>query len=126
MARIITSMAALLVSTWALPAAALPNAEKLLAEIGFSPDTKQQVLDGKFVTTGLEPTSERELAMAMAFLVSEPPAELIEVDSTHVIWPAATSKQKVRKHHTAIVCLEQYIRIFNKLRQKKCQLYNIT
>jgi hypothetical protein len=78
MPRIIAWMAALLVWSWALPAAALPDAEKLLAEIGFSSDAKQQVLDGKFVTTGLEPTSERELAMAMAFLVSEPPAELIE------------------------------------------------
>ena len=78
MARIITSMAGLLVCTWALPAAALLDAEAVLAEIGFSSDAKQQVLDGKFVTTGLEPTSERELAMAMAFLVSEPPAELIE------------------------------------------------
>jgi len=77
MARFITSMAALLVWAWALPATALPDAEKLLAEIGFSSDAKQQVLDGKFVTTGLEPTSERELAMAMAFLVKEPPAELI-------------------------------------------------
>ena len=78
MARIVTSMAALLVWAWALPAAALPEAEEVLAEIGFSSDAKQQVLDGKFVTTGLKPTSERELAMAMAFLVSEPPAELIE------------------------------------------------
>ena len=78
MARIITSMAALLVCTWALPAAALLDAEKVLAEIGFSSDAKQQVLDGKFVTTGLEPTSERELAMAMAFLVGEPPAKLVE------------------------------------------------
>jgi hypothetical protein len=77
MARIITSMTALLVCTSALPAAALSTAEELLAQIGFPADTKQQVLDGKFVTTGLEPTSQRELAMAMAFLVSEPPAELI-------------------------------------------------
>jgi len=78
MARIITSMAVLLVSTWALPAAALPTAEEALASIGFSADAKQQVLDGKFVTTDLKPTSERELAMAMAFFVSEPPAALIE------------------------------------------------
>jgi hypothetical protein len=70
-------MAALLVLTWALPAAAVRDAAEVLAEIGFSSDAKQQVLDGKFVTTDLEPTSERELAMAMAFLVNEPPAELI-------------------------------------------------
>jgi hypothetical protein len=77
MTRIINSIAALLIWTWALPAAALPTAEELLAEIGFSSDAKQQVLDGKFVTTGLEPTSKRELAMAMAFLINEPPAKLI-------------------------------------------------
>lgn len=78
MARIASSMTALLVCTWALPAAAVPNAEELLTQIGFSPDAKQEVLDGKFVTTSLEPTSERELAMAIAFLVHEPPVDLIE------------------------------------------------
>jgi hypothetical protein len=77
MARIIISMTALLTCTWALPAAAVPTAEELLAQIGFPADAKQQVLDGKFVTASLEPTSERELAMAMAFLIIEPPAELI-------------------------------------------------
>ena len=78
MARITTSMAALLSLAWALPATALPDAKDLLTEIGFPADANQQVLDGKFVTTSLEPTSERELAMAMAFLVDEPPAVLIE------------------------------------------------
>ena len=77
MARIITSITALLVCSWALPAAALPDVEELLTNIGFPSDAKQRVLDGKFVTTGLEPTSKRELAMAMAFLVHEPPAALI-------------------------------------------------
>ena len=78
MARIIAFMTTLLVWTWAVPAAAAPSAEEVLATIGFSSDAKQPVLDGKFVTTGLEPTSERELAMAIAFVVSEPPAALIE------------------------------------------------
>jgi hypothetical protein len=77
MARIITSMTVLLVWSWALPATALLNADEVLAGIGFPHDAKQQVLDGKFVTTDLEPTSKRELAMAMAFLVSDPPAKLI-------------------------------------------------
>ena len=77
MARITTLMTALLSLVWALPATALLDANDLLAEIGFPADAKQQVLDGKFVTVGLDPTSERELAMAMAFLVSEPPAKLI-------------------------------------------------
>jgi len=34
-------------------------------------------MDGRFVTTDVEPTSERELAMAIAFLVRQPPAELL-------------------------------------------------
>jgi len=78
MARIVVVMTALLVGTWALPAAALPNAEEVLTAIGFSSDANQQVMAGKFVTTDLKPTSERELAMAMAFFVDEPPAVLIE------------------------------------------------
>jgi len=77
MTRIAISMTTMLIFTWALPAAALPDAEELLANIGFPSDAKQGVMNGKFVTTGLEPSSERELAMAMAFLVHEPPAALI-------------------------------------------------
>jgi hypothetical protein len=77
MARTIASMTALLVCTWAFPAVAELDAETALSDIGFSSDAKQQVLDGKFVTTSLKPTSERELAMAMAFLVTKPPADLI-------------------------------------------------
>jgi hypothetical protein len=77
MTRIVISMTTMLIWTWALPAAALPDAEELLANIGFPSDAKQGVLDGKFVTTGLKPTSERELAMGMAFLVKQPPATLI-------------------------------------------------
>jgi hypothetical protein len=77
MTRIVISMTTMLIWTWALPAAALPDAEQLLANIGFPSDAKQGVLDGKFVTTGLKPTSERELAMGMAFLVKQPPATLI-------------------------------------------------
>lgn len=78
MTRIIASMTALLIWTLASPATALPTAEEVLHAIGFSADAKQQVLNGEFVTTSLDPTSERELAMAMAFFVSEPPAALIE------------------------------------------------
>jgi hypothetical protein len=77
MTRISTATATLLTLAWALPASALPEAEALLKQIGFPSDAKQKVLDGKFVTTGLDPTSERELAMAMAFLIKQPPAALI-------------------------------------------------
>jgi hypothetical protein len=78
MVRILISITVLLASIWALPAAAAPDAQEVLGMIGFSSSAKQQVLNGEFVTTDLEPTSERELAMAIAFLVEQPPAVLIE------------------------------------------------
>ena len=78
MIRIIALVPLSLVLSLALPAAALPTAEETLAWVGFSADAKRQVLEGKFVTTTLEPTSERELAMAIAFLISKPPTALIE------------------------------------------------
>ncbi|MBW2542780.1 MAG: hypothetical protein JRF15_11870 [Deltaproteobacteria bacterium] len=93
MTRITASMTALLVWTLASPANAVPTAEELLHAIGFSADAKQQVLDGKFVSTSLEPTSERELAMALAFFVSEPPAELIEEAKKNLV--AATDPDTI-------------------------------
>jgi hypothetical protein len=50
----------------------------MLEMIGLSAGQKQQVLNGEFVSTDVKPTSERELAMAMAFIIHEPPAVLIE------------------------------------------------
>jgi len=78
MAQIIALAPLVLVLSLALPAAALPTAEEALTSIGFPADAKRQVLQGKFVTTTLKPTSERELAMAIAFIVNKPPAALIE------------------------------------------------
>lgn len=78
MDRITASISVLFVGLWALPAFAAPTADEVLNAIGFSADAKQQVLNGEFVSTDLKPTSERELAMVMAFVVSEPPAALIE------------------------------------------------
>lgn len=78
MARILALAPLLLVFSLAPPAFALPTAEETLASVGFSADAKRQVLEGKFVTTTLEPTSERELAMAIAFIIDKPPAALIE------------------------------------------------
>jgi hypothetical protein len=76
--RIFSLVTALLVSTLALPAAALPTADEVLELLGFSADAKQQVLAGQFVTTKEKSTSDRELATALAFLVNQPPSALIE------------------------------------------------
>jgi hypothetical protein len=76
--RSMSVIAALFCWMASMPATAVPSAEQVLTAIGFSADAMQQVLDGQFVTTDLKPTSERELAMALAFLVHEPPAALIE------------------------------------------------
>ncbi len=78
MIRSMSVIAALICWMASMPAAAVPSAEQVLTTIGFSADAMQQVLDGQFVTTDLKPTSERELAMALAFLVHEPPAALID------------------------------------------------
>ncbi len=68
----------LLIWTWASPALALPDATDLLEMMGLSAGEKQQVLNGEFVTLSPKPTSERELATAMAFIVKKPPAALVE------------------------------------------------
>jgi len=78
MHRTLISMMTLLVWTWAAPAVALPDAEELLTMMGLSAGEKQQVLSGEFVTLSPKPTSERELATAMAFIVERPPAALVE------------------------------------------------
>ena len=76
--RIFSLLPALLISTLALPAAALPTADEALELLGFSADAKKQVLAGEFVTTKEKSTSDRELSAALAFLVNKPPSEMIE------------------------------------------------
>ena len=75
--RIFNLVTSLLVATLALPAAALPTADAVLDLLGFSGDAKQQVLAGQFVTAKVKPSSDRELATSLAFLVNKPPRELI-------------------------------------------------
>jgi len=65
-----------------LPVSALaqqnPRAEALLAQLPFSDSERQQIMAGKLVTTASrEQTSDRELAITMAFLIKEPPSDLI-------------------------------------------------
>ncbi len=63
----------------ALPAAGQTiYAKDVLAALGFPADTEQQVLAGTLVTTTTKPTTDRELTVALAFLVKVPPAKLME------------------------------------------------
>ena len=65
---------------FASSATALPTADELLAETGFSADEKRRIKRGEFVTGTVQETSERELAVDMAFLVRQPvPAVVAKV-----------------------------------------------
>jgi len=64
-----------LVAALGQPAAAQrPDAATFLAEIGFSKDEIARVESGSFVDIAIQPSSEREIAAAFAFLVQTPPA----------------------------------------------------
>ena len=54
-----------------------PDLSAVLSELGFPADAEKKVLAGKFVTTDVKPTSERELAVGMAFFLKVPPVELV-------------------------------------------------
>jgi len=71
----------LLLLAWMLgPTAAvqaeLPSAAVAFQQAGFSDDELKRVLAGEFVARDLEPTSDREIAVAIAYLVDLPPAEV--------------------------------------------------
>jgi hypothetical protein len=60
------------------PAAAeLPDAAAFLADIGFSSEQIAQVEAGSMVTVTIEPSTERELVAAFAFLVHPSPSTLV-------------------------------------------------
>lgn len=62
----------------AQPAAAeLPDAATFLADIGFTADQIAQVQAGNFVTATIQPSSEREIVAAFAFLVQTSPTDLV-------------------------------------------------
>ncbi len=54
-----------------------PDPAEVLSELGFPADAEKSVLAGGFVTTDVKPTSEREIAVGMAFLVKVPPKEFL-------------------------------------------------
>jgi hypothetical protein len=72
--RILVAAVSLLCLGW--PAAAQPTADQILSAVGLSADDKQRVLNGEFVTTTLPPVSDRDLAVAVAFLVKTSPDAL--------------------------------------------------
>ena len=55
-----------------------PDAASLLAQIGFTPAQIAEVESGKFVSSTIQPSSEREIVAAFAFEVKLPPAELVK------------------------------------------------
>ena len=58
-------------------AAALPTLDELLAGLGFSKDDATRIRNGELVEASAKETSERELAVAMAFLVKAPVEKLL-------------------------------------------------
>ena len=59
-------------------ALAQPSAAQLLSEIGLSADDQQRVLNGEFVTKEDAESSDKDLALSIAFLVKTTPANLSE------------------------------------------------
>jgi hypothetical protein len=56
----------------------LPTVAEILTNMGAPASDEQQVLAGEFITRTLDPSNERELAVAIAFFVKRPPADLVE------------------------------------------------
>jgi hypothetical protein len=62
----------------AQPASAqLPDAEDFLKDLGFNPDQISQVSGGNFVEGNIQASNERELVVALAFLVQTSPTDLV-------------------------------------------------
>ena len=55
---------------------AQPSADQVLSDMGFSADAKERVLNGEFVTTDVPSVSDRDLSIAIAFLVQTKPDAL--------------------------------------------------
>ena len=55
---------------------AQPTCDEVLSELGFSAAEKKRVLDGDLVTNKVGAVSERDLAVAVAFLIKAPPDQL--------------------------------------------------
>lgn len=77
------------------PAEAQPTADQLLAEVGLSPNDKQRVLKGEFVTVDIEAVSERDLSTRIVFLVKTSPDAL---SKQVVAGDLVTADSQVRAH----------------------------
>jgi hypothetical protein len=55
---------------------AQPSASQLMADMVFSADSVKRVMNGEFVTEDLDPVSDSDLSVAIAFLVKASPDEL--------------------------------------------------
>jgi hypothetical protein len=76
----------LLAAAVGTPAAAeLPDAATFLGDIGLSPDQVAQVEAGSMVTLTIQPSTERELVTAFAFLVKAAPKALVSEMKTGAI-----------------------------------------
>jgi hypothetical protein len=58
------------------PAQAQPSVDQVLSDFGVSSDDKQRVMNGEFVTPDLSNVSDRDLAVAVIFLVKTTPDSL--------------------------------------------------
>jgi len=56
-----------------------PTASEMMQRVGFGSDDQKQVLAGQLVEGPLDTDSDRELAVALAFLVKKTPAELLDL-----------------------------------------------
>ncbi len=60
------------------PVCAQPSAAQVLSDMGWSASDQQRVLNGEFVTNDAAGTSDKDLALSIAFLVKTSPADLSE------------------------------------------------
>lgn len=67
---------AVVLAATAAMADAVPKASQLLTEVGLSADAVQRVLAGEFVSADVPAVSERDLSIALAFVVKSSPADL--------------------------------------------------
>jgi hypothetical protein len=63
----------------------LPMPDEIATKLGFPDSDKQKVLNGEFVSRNLESSNERELAVALAFYVPVPVADIKKQASDNVL-----------------------------------------
>jgi hypothetical protein len=73
---VLTMMNAVTLALGAEPALAQPSADQVLTDFGLSADDKQKVMNGEFVTPDLASVSDRDLSVALFFLVKTSPDSL--------------------------------------------------